>query len=247
VYRAEAAKARQLGSYSLTRRLGAGGMGEVYLAEHRLLKRPCAIKLIRPEFATVAASLKRFEREVEAMTKLTHPVAVQVYDYGHDHTGSFYYAMEYLPGLTLEETVKRSGPMPANRVTTLLVQLCGALTEAHGIGLIHRDIKPANIMLCQFPGRNDAVKLLDFGLVADHETTDQRITQAGAILGTPAYMSPEQARGDEVSPRSDLYALGSTAYYLLTGRPPFEGKSAIDVLYAHQSSAVAPPIAGRCV
>lgn len=241
VYRKEAAKARHLGSYSLTRQLGAGGMGEVYLAEHRLLKRPCAIKLIRPEYAAVAASLKRFEREVEAMTRLTHPAAVQVYDYGHDAAGSFYYAMEYLSGLTLEDAVKRSGPMPPERVAAVLVQLCGALTEAHSIGLIHRDIKPANVMLCQFSGRSDAVKLLDFGLVADAGTSDQRLTHAGAILGTPSFMSPEQARGDAVSPQSDLYSLGATAYYLLAGRPPFEGRTTIDVLYAHQNAPLVPP------
>jgi len=238
--RNEETNARRLGADSLTRLLGTGGMGEVYYAEHRLLKRPCAIKLIRPEYAAVAASLKRFEREVEAMTWLTHPAAVQVYDFGHAAGGSFYYAMEYLSGLTLEEAVKRSGPMPPERVAAVLVQLCGALTEAHSIGLIHRDIKSANVMLRQFPGRSDAVKLLDFGLVADAGTSDQRLTHAGAILGTPSFMSPEQARGDAVSSQSDLFSLGATAYYLLAGRPPFEGRTTIDVLYAHQNAVLVP-------
>jgi serine/threonine-protein kinase len=137
--------------------------------------------------------------------------------------------------------VRRFGPLPAGRVVHVLRQLCGALAEAHALGLVHRDVKPANVMLCQLGGRADVAKLLDFGLVVDVGGADPRLTQAGGILGTPAYLSPEQARGAEVGPASDLYALGATAYFILTGRPPFTGGSALALLHAHQASEPIPP------
>jgi hypothetical protein len=232
--------ARQLGPYTLVRKLGSGGMGEVHLAEHRLLKRPCAVKLVRPDKAADAGILKRFEREVEAATRLTHPAAVQVYDYGREADGTFYYVMEYLPGRTLDEVVRRSGPLPAGRVIHVLRQVCGALAEAHALGLVHRDIKPANVMLGRAGGRADVAKLLDFGLVADAHAAD-RLTQAGGLLGTPKYLSPEQARGADVGPAADLYSLGATAYFLLTGRPPFDDSNLMKVLHAHQHVAPDPP------
>ncbi len=246
-YRREAASARKVGNYLLVHRLGGGGMGEVFLARHRLLKRPCAIKLIRPERAADATFASRFEREVAATTRLNHPGAVQVYDYGRTDDGHFYYVMEYLPGLTLDEVIAADGPMPAARVVHLLRQVCGALRAAHLVGLVHRDVKPGNIMACRFEDRTDVAKLLDFGLVADAETAeDQRLTQVGGILGTPAYMSPEQARGEpHVGPSSDLYSLGAVAYFLLTGRPPFQGRGGLDVLNAHLTAAVVPPSATR--
>src|SRR5262249_37577774 len=145
VLRVEASNARKVGQYWLKHRLGSGGMGEVYLAEHMLLRRPCAVKLIRSERAGDPTNLHRFEREVRATAALTHPNTVQVFDYGHAEDGAFYYAMEYLPGLNLEELVQRHGPLPAERAVHLLRQVCGALHEAHGVGLIHRDIKPNNI------------------------------------------------------------------------------------------------------
>lgn len=241
--RQQAQQARQLGQYVLKRKLGSGGMGEVYLAEHRLLKRPCAVKVVRPERVGDAALLHRFAREVEATTRLTHPNAVQVYDYGHTDDGTFFYAMEYLPGLTLEELVRRYGPLPPERVVHLLRQVCGALREAHALGLIHRDIKPGNIMVCRLGGRADVVKLLDFGLVHDlgHQNPDTKLTRAGSILGSPEFMSPEQARGEPVSdPRGDLYSLAATAYYALTGQPPFTRPTYIETLYAHLNSPVRP-------
>jgi serine/threonine-protein kinase len=237
------AAARQLGPYRLRERLGAGGMGEVYLAEHRLLKRPCAVKLIRPERAGDPALLRRFEREVQAMTRLSHPNAAQVYDYGHTEDGTFYYAMEYLPGLSLDEVVRRHGPLPPARVVHLLRQVCGALAEAHGLGLVHRDLKPSNIMVCRFGERADVAKLLDFGLVQGIDLDDPatRLTRAGTVLGTPEYMSPEQARGETaLDPRSDLYNLGATAYYLLTARPPFVCPTVLQTLFAHASTPVRP-------
>jgi serine/threonine-protein kinase len=233
--RERADAARKLGQYLLKRRLGAGGMGEVYLAEHVQLRRPCALKLIRPDRAGDPRNLLRFEREVRATVALTHANTVQVYDYGRAADGTFYYAMEYLPGLTLQELVARHGPLPPARVVHLLRQVCGALREAHAAGLTHRDVKPGNIMVCERGGAHDVVKLLDFGLVLPSAFADEgRLTLTGTILGTPAYLSPEQAAGqEEVDARSDLYSLGCVAYFLLAGRPPFAGGPAGRVLAAH--------------
>jgi serine/threonine-protein kinase len=238
--REEARAARRLGPYTLKRRLGAGGMGEVYLAEHRLLKRACAVKLIHPERAGDPKMLARFDREVQATARLKHPSTVEIFDYGRTEDGTFYYVMEYLDGLALDEVVERFGPLPAARVVFLLRQLCGALREAHEAGLIHRDIKPSNILLCRHGGMYDVVKLVDFGLVQTDSAQAEasKLTQAGAITGTPDFMSPEQADRSGLGPRSDLYSLGATAFYLLTGRPPFLGKTVLDVLIAHRNQAV---------
>jgi serine/threonine-protein kinase len=243
VLRVEASNARRLGPYELKQRLGSGGMGEVYLAQHRLLRRPCAIKLIRAERASDPNTLLRFEREVQATATLTHPNTVQIFDYGHAEDGAFYYAMEYLPGLSLQEMTERHGALPAARAVFLLRQVCGALREAHAIGLIHRDIKPSNVLVCARGGLHDVVKLLDFGLVqataADHQ--DDKLTQEGAVLGTPAYMSPEQAAGPgNVDARSDLYSLGAVAYFLVTAVAPFKGRSAVEILAAHLYEPVKP-------
>jgi serine/threonine-protein kinase len=241
VVRQEAFEARKLGQYRLKERLGAGGMGEVYLAEHVLLKRPCAIKVIRPERAGDPRNLARFEREVQATAALTHPNTVEVYDYGHAADGTFYYVMEYLSGLILDELVKRHGPLPPAGAVHLLRQVCGALQEAHAAGLIHRDIKPGNIIVGQRGGQHGAAKLLDFGLVRSVtlEGDGQKLTQEGALAGTPAYMSPEQAAGKaELDGRSDIYSLGCVAYFLLTGRPPFAEKTAVQTLAAHLGEAV---------
>jgi serine/threonine-protein kinase len=244
VLRQEAVAARRLGQYQLKQRLGAGGMGEVYLAEHVLLRRPCAIKLIRPERAGDPRNLARFEREVQATAALTHPNTVEIFDYGHTADGTFYYVMEYLPGLSLDELVQRHGPLPPERTVHLLRQVCAALREAHAAGLIHRDIKPGNVLVCRRGGRHDVAKLLDFGLVQAHSLSQdgQQLTQEGAIAGTPAYMSPEQAaaRGN-LDARSDLYSLGALAYFLLTGQPPFVCPTAVQTLAAHLGEAVVPP------
>jgi serine/threonine-protein kinase len=233
--RQEAAEARKLGQYQLKQRLGTGGMGEVYLAEHVLLKQPCAVKLIRPERAGDSATLRRFEREVQATARLKHWNTVQIYDYGHAADGTFYYVMEYLPGPTLEQLVTRRGPLPPARAIHLLQQACAALREAHAMGLIHRDIKPANMMVCERGGIHDVVKLLDFGLVkaVGLDSRDETLTQQGAIAGTPAYMSPEQASGNEqLDARADVYSLGAVAYFLLTGQPPFRRDKAIQLILA---------------
>ena len=242
--RREAFEAKQLGQYRLKQLIGAGGMGEVYLAEHNLLKRPCVIKLIQPHKAGDPRTLARFQREVRSMAKLSHWNTVEVFDYGHTQDGTFYYVMEYLPGMSLAEMVERFGPLPPERAIHFLAQACDALTEAHAVGLIHRDIKPGNLFAAQRGGVDDVTKLLDFGLVkpiTDDEHSIQ-LTAEGSITGSPLFMSPEQVVGDgRPDARSDVYALGAVGYFLLAGRPPFEGDRPIKVMIAHAHQDVVPP------
>jgi serine/threonine-protein kinase len=240
--RTDAYEARQIGQYKLKRLLGAGGMGEVYLAEHRMMKRPCAIKLIRPDKAGDPLTLARFEREVRATAKLSHWNTIDVFDYGRTDDGTFFYVMEYLPGMNLNELVQKFGPMPADRVVYLLKQACAALTEAHGIDLVHRDLKPANIFAAVRGGLYDVIKLLDFGLAKPmHNLEGAGLTQEGSITGSPLFMSPEQATGDrEPDKRSDIYSLGAVMYFLLTGRPPFEYDRPLKVIIAHSHEAPLP-------
>jgi eukaryotic-like serine/threonine-protein kinase len=244
VLEAQAFEAQQLGQYRLKRRLGSGGMGEVYLAEHLLLRRPSAVKLIRPEQAGDPTNLLRFEREVQAMATLTHCNTVEIYDYGHSDDGTFYYVMEYLPGQNLEHLITCYGPLPPGRAIHLLRQVCRALREAHDVGLLHRDIKPSNIIACERGGVYDVVKLLDFGLVQETKLGQDggRLTQHGTIIGSPPYMSPEQAAGRSVlDARSDIYSLGAVAYFVLTGQPPFVRETAMMMLMAHAYDPVVPP------
>lgn len=221
----EASEARHLGNYSIKRRISAGGMGEVYLAEHRTLNRPYAIKLIRAEVAANPTTRMRFAREIQAMARLTHWNTVEIVDYGHAPDGTFYYVMEYVNGLNLSELVNRYGPLQPARAVYLLRQACASLAEAHAMGLIHRDIKPGNIMVTQQAGLADVVKVLDFGLVHNIGPSDRddRLTQPGLLIGTPGYMSPEQVTGT-AGVRSDIYSLGAVGYFVLTGRDPFCGR-----------------------
>jgi serine/threonine-protein kinase len=209
----EVAKAREMGSYQLGDLLGRGGMGEVYKATHRMLARPAAIKLIRPEMVGPAGSnagqsaLTRFKREAMSAASLQSPHTVSLYDFGVTADGTFYFAMELLEGMDLETLVRTHGPQPAARVVHILRQVCESLEEAHAAGLVHRDIKPANIHLGRLGLRHDFAKVLDFGLVKRRIETDVTLTQvtgAGVISGTPAYMAPETALGDEVDGRADL-------------------------------------------
>ncbi|MBT4865856.1 MAG: serine/threonine protein kinase [Planctomycetaceae bacterium] len=241
--RREAFDAGREGTYTLREKLGSGGMGDVYLAEHRLLKRACAIKLIRSDKAGDPHAIARFEGEVQATAKLTHPNTVEIYDYGHTDDGTFYYAMEFLPGLNLQELVERYGQLPPERVLFLLKQVCSALKEAHAHGLVHRDIKPGNIFAAERGGLYDVAKLLDFGLVKSIgvETSSMNLTIDGTIVGSPLYACPEAAVGEPLDARSDIYSLGATAYFLLTGRPVFEGDRPIKVLFAHANDTPTPP------
>ncbi len=234
---------RELGQYRLRKKLGSGGMGEVYLAEHRLLKRPCAVKRIHAKYLNNPEQLKRFEREVQATAQLRHPNTVEIYDYGVADDGTFYYVMEYLPGVSLEELVGRYGPQPPERAVHILRQVCGALREAHRHGLVHRDIKPSNILLFAEGSPHDQVKLVDFGLVHSllwEGEPEAKITREGLIVGTPEYMSPEQASGGSLDGRSDLFSLGSVAYYLLTGREAFHRDNPMKTLMAVVTDTPAP-------
>lgn len=237
--------------YMLKRRIGMGGMGEVWLGEHNLLARPAAIKLIRgdaiagktPEQA--ALMLRRFEREAQATAALRSPHTVEVYDYGSAEDGTFYYAMEYLVGVDFRTLVSDHGPVPPGRVVHLLVQACESLADAHAAGLLHRDIKPANLFACHLGTVYDFVKVLDFGLVTSASLPSLRgediteLTIDGEINGTPGYMAPELVHGDvEPDARADLYALGCVGYYLLAGQPVFDGPP-LTVLVEHVKSA--PP------
>jgi serine/threonine-protein kinase len=241
---AQAFEARKLGQYVLREKIGSGGMGEVFLGEHVLLRRACAIKVIHADQAGDPTTLTRFEREVRAMATLTHWNTVEVYDYGRADDGTFYYVMEYLPGLSLQALVDRYGPLPPGRAIHFLRQICAALKEAHSIGLIHRDIKPSNVLVCERGGVRDVVKLLDFGLVHSAGVPEDsgKLTVQGSILGSPPYMSPEQAMSKPgIDARTDIYSLGGLAYFLLAGQPPFVRDSAMEHLVAHVHEPIVAP------
>jgi serine/threonine-protein kinase len=232
----------QLGQYTLEEKLGEGGMGLVYKARHALLRRPTAVKLLPAKLAG-ERSVKRFEREVQLTSSLTHPNTIAIYDYGHTPDGTFYYAMEYLEGLTLDDLITYDGPQPAARVVHILRQVCGALAEAHGIGLIHRDIKPANLMLCARGGIPDCVKVLDFGLVKETSHDEgAEVTTDGTLLGTPAFLAPEAIGNCEaIDARADIYALGAACYQLLAGVPVFHATTVIEMCAAHLHKVPEPP------
>jgi hypothetical protein len=240
--RSAVARAERLGQYTIERLVGEGGMGAVYLARHARLRRPTALKLLLPE-RTGPENIARFEREVQLTSQLTHPNSVAVYDYGRTPDGVFYYAMEYVDGLSLAELVERDGPQPPGRVIHILAQAADALNEAHAVGLIHRDVKPANILLCNRAGSRDVVKLLDFGLVKDiRPNADPSLTQTDTVAGTPLYLAPETITDPaSVDHRVDLYALGAVGYCLLTGAPPFQGRSTVEVCGHHLHSTPTAP------
>jgi serine/threonine-protein kinase len=236
-------KARKFGQYQLVSKLGEGGMGEVYLAEHQLLKRPCALKLIRQEAGTNPLALARFEREVQSAARLAHPNSIEIYDYGHSEDGTFYYVMEYLQGLSLSDLVRQAGPLPPGRVIYLFRQACAGLAEAHDLGLVHRDLKPANLFVAVRGGESDVAKVLDFGLVKlTKDPGAKALTTDMTVSGTPQYMAPEQALADRsLDARADIYALGAMMYFALTGKPPFTGGSAMAIMIAQARDAVVPP------
>jgi serine/threonine-protein kinase len=246
----EVHQAREMGRYRLVEKLGEGGMGEVWRAEHRMLARGAAIKLIRPVLGGVAGApetemAKRFEREARATAALRSPHTIEVYDYGVAADGTFHYVMELLEGFSLQTLVERFGPVPPERAVGLLRQACHSLAEAHASGLVHRDVKPANMFVCQLGLDVDFVKVLDFGLVkrrGPQARGEEALTVAGAFTGTPAFMPPEIALGAErIDGRADIYALGCVAYWLLTGQRVFESGSAMQVVVDHIRTPVVPP------
>jgi serine/threonine-protein kinase len=239
-------QARELGNYHLGERLGAGAMGEVYRASHRLLARPAAIKLMSPmqlgarDPEGQALMAERFRREAGAAASLRSPHTIGLYDFGQTADGTLYYAMEMLDGIDLQTLVDRHGPLPPARAAHLLRQACRSLAEAHRRGFVHRDIKPSNLMLCRMGTEVDYLKVLDFGLV-QVRTVDQRLTAPDVTAGTPAYMAPEAIDGvAAVDHRADLYALGCVAYWLISGRQVFRGASVIAVMMQHSRHAPPP-------
>jgi serine/threonine-protein kinase len=239
-YRRQITEAMQLGQYTLDRKIGEGGNGAVYRARHALLRRPTAIKLMLPNLVD-GDTLDRFEREVQHMSQLTHANTVAVFDYGRSPDGVFYYAMEYLDGIDLENLVRRYGAQPAERVVPILIQVCGALYEAHRRGLIHRDIKPANIILSERGDVPDVAKVVDFGLVKEIAANEGRSHTRG-IMGTPTYIAPETVTDpDTIGAAADLYSLGAVGYFMLTGKRVFDGKTSVDICVQHVTASPVPP------
>jgi eukaryotic-like serine/threonine-protein kinase len=232
-----------LGLYRLMEKLGEGGMGEVWRARHQLLARPCAVKVIRPERlgeSNREKTIERFRLEAKTIARLSSPNTVRLFDFGVTDIGSFYFVMELLEGLDLASLVQRFGPLPAERVIAVLRQACRSLGEAHAAGLLHRDIKPHNLFLCRLGLDFDVVKVLDFGLVKSLREANANLTADGIINGTPAYMPPERVQGGDADERSDIYALGCVAYWMLTGQTVFAGDPMAMMLH-HVRTAPQPP------
>jgi serine/threonine-protein kinase len=246
--RRQVAEANELGQYILEEKIGGGGMGEVWRARHRLLIRPAAIKLIRPQVSgDPELLLRRFEREARATAALKSPHTVQLYDFGATEDGRLYYVMELLDGLDLDTLIRRYGPLPPERVVHILRQVCSSLQDAHVNGLVHRDIKPANVVVSRAGTTFDFVKVLDFGLVkldtaGKAEDGTAILTAEGSTSGTPAFMAPETVLGvADTDHRVDLYALGCVGYWMLSGKLIFEGRSAVEVMFHHAHTPAPRP------
>jgi serine/threonine-protein kinase len=241
---------RKMGRYRLVEKLGEGGMGEVWRAEHAKLARPAAVKLIRPNVvggtntggSNDNKAVQRFKREAHATAMLSSPHTVELYDFGVNDDGAFYYVMELLDGMDLETLLDHTKALDPERVVHLLLGLCHSLRDAHQSGVVHRDIKPANIYVCKKGGDVDFVKLLDFGLARRVATdkTESRLTFAGDVIGTPQYIAPESLSGEEVDGRADLYALGCVAYRMLAGRDVFTVSGIMPLLFAHVEKKPTP-------
>ena len=249
--RSEVIEAKQMGQYRLTESIGQGGMGEVWRAEHALLARPAAIKLIRPEVldpddpVKAESMIRRFEREAQNTANLRSVHTIELYDFGITESGTLYYVMELLDGIDLESLVNRHGPLSPARARYLLKQVCDSLAEAHEEGLVHRDVKPANVLACRLGGEYDFAKVLDFGLAKQrqHDASEQdaKLTREGMVIGTPAYMPPETVTQGISDARSDIYALGCVMYWMLTGQLVFEGSHAMSMVVRHVQDAPEPP------
>ncbi len=233
------------GQFRVVQKIGTGGMGSVYKAEQAAMNRMVAIKILHPKLAARKDLVARFRREARAMSQLTHPNTVRVFMYGElPEDGSLYIVMEHLDGKNLNQTVRRGGPMTADRAIPILVPVCHALHEAHNMGIVHRDLKPENIFLCTQGGLTDFPKVLDFGLA---KVTEQQmrpgsviLTQEGMVFGTPEFMSPEQAQGKTLDARSDIYSLAVILYEMLTGKLPFTAKTPMEYIQKHVTAEPIP-------
>jgi len=235
--------ASRLGNYVIEGEIGKGGMGKVYRAQHSMIRRPTALKVMESQADRSPEALARFEREVQLSATLSHPNTITIYDFGRSEDATFYYVMEYLDGMDLQRIVEKFGPLPPERTVFILRQVCGSLAEAHSRDIIHRDLKPSNIFLTERGGLHDFVKVLDFGLAKQlrSDPDDVQLTQVGSVFGTPLFMAPETAAEHHVDHRSDQYSIGCVAYWMLTGSPPFEGTSPYDVIAKHLKVDPRPP------
>lgn len=237
------------GRYRILAKLGEGGMGAVYRAEQISLKRIVALKVLKPELSAEPGLVRRFNAEATLAAKLNHPNTVTLFDFGQDDDGSLYIAMEYIEGKSLRQILVKHGPLPLERVLAITEQICGSLSDAHATGIVHRDLKPDNVMLFERGKQTEAVSVLDFGIAKlrdEHgNITQQPMTQAGDILGTPQYMAPEQIRGDQVDARTDVYALGVMLYEMVTARLPFEGATVMALLSKHLTDTPVAPTVRR--
>ena len=228
----------------IIQKIGSGGMGAVYKANQPEMNRMVAVKILHSKLANRKDLVSRFRREARAMSQLQHPNTVKVFGYDELEDGSLYIMMEYCEGKNLNQTVRSEGPFPVERALPILMQACGALDEAHKAGIIHRDLKPENIFICQGAGMKDYPKVLDFGLakVGERQMRPGSIilTQEGMVFGTPEFMSPEQAQGKTLTPGSDIYSLAVILYEVLTGKLPFDAKSAMDYIQLHVTTKPIP-------
>jgi serine/threonine-protein kinase len=217
-------ESRNLGRYRLIRRIGKGGMGEVWRAQDRALRREVALKILSPEHGRQPSAIARFEREIQATAEVAHPNVVRIHDWGVTDDGVWYYAMDLLQGMDLWSLVKQTGPLPADLVVHLGLGAAAGLAESHRRGVIHRDIKPGNLFVVAPANEPERLELLDFGIA--RADADSELTQQGAVLGTPGYMAPEVKAGVPGGVPADVYSLGASLYYALTGRSPHETDSA---------------------
>ena len=232
------------GQFKILQKIGSGGMGSVYRASQPAMNRMVGVKILHPKLVNRKDLVSRFRREARAMSHLQHPNTTKVFLYGELDDGSLYIVMEFLDGKNLNQTVRAEGPMPYERALPILIQVCGALEEAHRAGIVHRDLKPENIFLCTQGGLRDFPKVLDFGLakVTEREMRPGSIilTQEGMVFGTPEFMSPEQAQGRTLTPASDIYSLAVILYELLTGKLPFDARTPVEFLQLHVTAKPIP-------
>tara|TARA_R110002096_G_scaffold408075_1_gene606927 strand:- start:18697 stop:20580 length:1884 start_codon:yes stop_codon:yes gene_type:complete len=237
------------GRYRILAKLGEGGMGAVYRAEQISLKRIVALKVLKPELSSEPGLVRRFNAEATLAAKLNHPNTVTLFDFGQGEDGALFIAMEYIEGKSLRQVLVKEGPLPPERVLAITSQICNSLSDAHATGIVHRDLKPDNVMLFARGRQSEAVSVLDFGIAKlrdEHgNITQQPMTQAGDILGTPQYMAPEQIRGDRVDARTDVYALGVMLYEMMTARLPFEGATVMALLSKHLTDTPVAPTVRR--